>query len=502
MRAMSDRSAGLLLHPTSLPTKTGIGDLGAGAETFLDWAADAGQRLWQVMPLGPTGWFNSPYGCLSAFAGNPMLISPGRLVAEGLLPAAALESAPGAEGGPVDFGAVVPWKENLLRAAWRKACASGGARLREDLEAFAASSAQRYWLDDWCLFAALERKHPGTDWTAWGDELVARVPSALDAARAELADEIEYQKWLQLVFFRQWESVKAEANRRGIQIMGDVPIYVAFGSADVWAHRRLFTVDEHGRAETVAGVPPDYFSSTGQLWGNPLFRWDVMEAESFDWWIERLRLNFRLADVVRIDHFRGFAGYWEVKAGEPTALNGRWVTGPGVKLFVAIRHALGDLPIVAEDLGEITPDVKALLREVNYPGMKVLQFAFHEIDGEYLPHRHIPNCIVYTGTHDNDTTRGWWQAAGEEERRRVRDYFGTDGNDIEWVLIRAAYASVARRAIVPMQDVLGLGSEARMNMPGRAHDNWAWRAPADAFRPELSGRLRRLAELTGRSKPR
>jgi 4-alpha-glucanotransferase len=499
MLAMSDRSAGLLLHPTSLPSRTGIGDLGTAAERFLDWAAEAGQRLWQVMPLGPTGWFNSPYGCLSAFAGNPMLISPGRLVADGLLAQSALESPPGTEDR-VDFAAVVPWKEKLLRAAWREARSSGGARLREDLDAFAASSAQRYWLDDWCLFAALSEKFPGTDWTAWGSGLVARVPSALDAARAELADELDYQAWLQLVFFRQWERVKAEANRRGIEILGDVPIYPAFGSADVWAHRRLFTVHEGGRAETVAGVPPDYFSATGQLWGNPLYRWDAMEAEGFDWWIERLRVNFRLADLVRIDHFRGFAAYWEVKAGETTALNGRWVTGPGQKLFVAIRHALGDVPIIAEDLGEITHDVKALLGKLGIPGMKVLQFAFSEIDGDYLPHRHVPNCVVYTGTHDNDTTRGWWETAGEEQRRRVMDYLGTDGGDIEWAFIRAAYASVARRAVVPMQDVLGLGSEARMNTPGRADGNWAWRAKADAFRPELAARLHRLAELTGRVK--
>ena len=496
---MSDRSAGLLLHPTSLPSRTGIGDLGTAAEKFLDWAAEAGQRLWQVMPLGPTGWFNSPYGCLSAFAGNPMLISPGRLVADGLLAQSALESPTGTEDR-VDFAAVVPWKERLLRAAWREACSSGGARLREDLDAFAASSAQRYWLDDWCLFAALSEKFPGTDWTAWGADLVARVPSALAAARAELADELDYQAWLQLVFFRQWERVKAEANRRGIEILGDVPIYPAFGSADVWAHRRLFTVDEGGRAETVAGVPPDYFSATGQLWGNPLYRWDALEAEGFDWWIERLRVNFRLADLVRIDHFRGFAAYWEVKAGEPTALKGRWVAGPGQKLFVAIRHALGDVPIIAEDLGDITDDVKALLKKLGTPGMKVLQFAFSEIDGDYLPHRHVPNCVVYTGTHDNDTTRGWWETAGEEQRRRVRDYLGTDGGDIQWAFIRAAYASVARRAVVPMQDVLGLGSEARMNTPGRADGNWAWRAKADAFRPELAARLRRLAELTGRVK--
>ena len=494
---MFDRSAGLLLHPTSLPSRTGIGDLGAAAEAFLDWAAEAGQGIWQVMPLGPTGWFNSPYGCLSAFAGNPMLISPGRLVAEGLLPASALDGAP-AGGGRVDFAAIVPWKEKLLREAWREARSAGGGRLTDDLEAFSVSSAQRYWLADWCLFAALSSKHPGMDWTGWGEELVARVPSALEAARTDLADEIQYQSWLQLVFFRQWEALKAGANRRGIEIMGDVPIYVAHGSADVWAHRHLFTVDEHGRAETVAGVPPDYFSASGQLWGNPLYRWDAMEADGFDWWIERLRLNFRLADLVRIDHFRGFSGYWEVKASETTALNGRWVPGPGEKLFVAIRHALSDLPIVAEDLGDITPDVQALLQKLGIPGMKVLQFAFQETDSAYLPHRHVPNGVVYTGTHDNDTTRGWWETAGEEERRSARDYLGTDGRDIEWSFIRAAYASVARRAIVPLQDVLGLGSEARMNTPGLAEGNWTWRAPDDAFRPELAARLRRLAELTGR----
>jgi len=461
------RGAGVLLHPTSLPGRFGIGDLGPGVDRFLDWAESAGQTIWQVLPLGPTGYGNAPYGSPSAFAGNPLLISPECLRDEGLLPQSALDSAPVFPDDRVDFGAVIAWKEKILRQAF--------ARFpRRDLEAFTRAPEQADWLSDWTRFAA--RRKGGSAG----------------------AEEAAYQAFLQLLFLRQWGRVRRAANDRGISVLGDIPIYVALDSADVEAHPELFALDAQGRPTSVSGVPPDYFSETGQLWGNPLYRWDRIEEEGFAWWIARLRANLRLCDLVRIDHFRGFASYWSVPVGEKTAANGRWLPGPGRKLFDAARVALGDLPIVAEDLGLIEGDVRELLSVLGIPGMKVLQFAFYEPDSEYLPHRHVPNSVVYTGTHDNDTARGWYAALKVEERERVRDYLGSDGSEIHWDLIRAAYASVARSAIVPLQDVLGLGSEARMNTPARPGGNWSWRAGADAFRREDAARLRRMAILSGR----
>jgi len=494
---MSTRAAGLLLHPTSLPSRFGVGDLGPASDALLDWMAAAGLGLWQTMPVGPTGYWNSPYGCLSAFAGNSLLISPERLVADGLLDAAHLERTPRFPDDHVDYGPIIGWKRQLLQTSWLEALARR-PRLRDELRAFADDPAQRDWLSDWALFASLVGRNRDISWTSWPREIVERDPGALEAARRELATEIEFRVYRQWLFFSQWDRVKREANRRGIRIVGDVPIYVAFGSADVWANRRYFTVDAAGRPETVAGVPPDYFSSTGQLWGNPLYRWDVLAEDGYRWWIERLRHNFRLADIVRIDHFRGFAAYWEVKAGEPTALNGRWVPAPGDALFRAIHRALGDKPVIAEDLGSIDDDVRSLLATTGFPGMKVLQFAFSESDNLYLPHNHVPNAVVYTGTHDNDTTRGWWEALDAESRGRVADYLGTTGADISWDFIRAAFASVADRAIVPLQDVAGLGSEARMNVPGRAEENWSWRARPGHLSEASAARLRRLVELTGR----
>jgi 4-alpha-glucanotransferase len=476
-RGRKIRAAGLLLHPTSLPGRFGVGDLGPTAEHFLDWAALAGQTLWQVLPLGPTGFGASPYGSVSAFAGNPILISPERLVEDGLLAASALDDAPLFAAGRVEWDRVRDWKDRLLRSAWSQALVS--APVRAELESYRDAPEQRAWLPDWVRFAA------------------RRAIAAADTPR-ELADEIAYQEFLQLLFFRQWGRLKREAARRGIALFGDVPIYVSPDSAEVATHPELFALDSDGRALEVAGVPPDFFSETGQLWGYPLYRWDRMEEDGFTWWIERLRAAFRMTDVVRLDHFRGFIGYWAVPAGERTAANGRWRPGPGKKLFDAVRRALGDVALVAEDLGTITSDVRALLDELGIPGMTILQFAFLEPDSPYLPHRHVPNAVVYTGTHDNDTARGWWASLAEEERRRARDYLGTDGWEIEWDLIRTAYASVAQRAIVPLQDVFGLGSEARMNTPGHAEGNWGWRALEEDFQPERAARLRRLALLTGR----
>lgn len=496
------RAAGILLHPTSLPGRFGIGDLGPGADRFLDWAAEAGQTLWQVLPIGPAGAGGSPYTCASAFAGNPLLISPEVLVAEGWLPEAALESAPGWREDRVDFDSVSPWKERLLRQSWEHFRATASEADQEAFEAFLRATDQSGWLDDWTLYAALKRDFGGRPWTDWEGDLAARDPDALRLAVLACEGETRYQAYLQFLFFRQWDRLRRRARERGIQVLGDTPIYVAMDSADVWAHPDLFALDAHRRPVDVAGVPPDYFSETGQLWGNPLYDWKRMEEDGFAWWIARIRASLKTCDLLRIDHFRAFAAYWAVPAGDTSALHGRWVPGPGRKLFDAARAALSGLPILAEDLGDISPEVKDLLAELEIPGMKVLQFGFYGSDSEYLPHRHPRRSVVYTGTHDNDTARGWYARLTAEERERVSDYLGSDGREIEWALIRAAYASVAERAVVPLQDVLGLGSEARMNTPSEPGDNWRWRAPADAFRPELAARLRRLAELSGRFSPR
>jgi len=494
------RQAGVLLHPTSLPSRFGVGDLGPAADAFLDWASRAGLRLWQILPPGPTGPHHSPYDGLSAFAGDPLLVSPEWLVEEGLLPAGALDGAPEFPEGRVDWESVVPFRRRLLETSFRHAKSLGG-RILDEVARFAEDPSNAAWLSDWSLFAALREQYMGLPWTEWDPALASRAEAAVATARTELEDEIAFHTYAQFLFSRQWQRVKSEANARDISVMGDLPIYVACDSADVWAHRRLFALDEDGRPTALAGVPPDAFSADGQLWGHPLYRWDVLAEEGYDWWIERIRLNLRLADAVRLDHFRGFSAYWEVPAGAATARDGRWVNGPGLMLFMAIQHALGDVTLVAEDLGLLTEDVRRLLEILGLPGMKVLQFAFGETDSEHLPHHHVPNLVVYTGTHDNDTSRSWFGALDEAAKARFRDYLGTSGEDAAWDLIRAAFSSVAERAIAPMQDYLGLGAEGRMNVPGRAGANWDWRATADAFSHDLAARLRHLAVLTGRASP-
>jgi len=492
------RAAGILLHPTSLPGRWGIGDLGVGATAFLTWLAASGQAIWQVLPLGPTAEFNSPYGSPSAFAGNPLLIAPEELLEEGFLPAAALKDGPELPADRVDFGAVVPFKEAVLRRSWQHFNRHAPPLLRDELEAFRNDPANAGWLPDWTLFCALKERHGGREWQRWDRELRLRRPEAIAGARAELDEEVRYHAYRQFLFFRQWDRVRAEAHRRGVAIMGDVPIYVALDSADVWANQRYFTLDDEGRPTAVAGVPPDYFSATGQRWGNPLYRWDRLAADGFGWWVERMRMAFRLTDIVRVDHFRGFAGYWEVPASEPTAIHGRWVSGPGQRLFAALRAALGDLRIVAEDLGVITPDVCELRDTLGYPGMKVMQFGFSELDSEHLPHRWRSDLVAYTGTHDNDTTAGWFRSAPPEEQRRALAYLGAEPATIPWEMLRALLTSVAGLAIAPLQDVFGLGTAARMNLPGRAGGNWEWRARREWFTPEVAARLRDLAALTGR----
>lgn len=484
------RSAGILLHPTSLPGSYGIGDLGEEVIAFLDWAVRAGMRVWQVLPLNPPGYGYSPYGCLSSFAGNPLLISPARLQQDGLLDSEDLAAIPHFDAEHVEFQRVSALKFELLRKAW--------SRFDDDaaLDAFAAE--HRSWLDDYALFMSLKEHAHGAPWWSWDKRLAHRDERALARAREKQEASIRFWQFVQYFFFHQWAAVHEAASARGIRILGDVPIYVACDSADVWGNRELFDLDEHGHPTVVAGVPPDYFSDTGQRWGNPLYRWDAMRASGYRWWIERVRTNLRFADVLRLDHFRGFAAYWEIPASEPTAVHGQWKPGPGLALFDAFREALGNLPFVAEDLGFITQDVHELRRTIGIPGMRILQFGFAQNDSPHLPHRYDANTVAYTGTHDNDTARGWYATASEEERDAAHTYLGCEIDSVASCLTRAAYTSVAEMAIVPMQDILDLGSDARMNRPGATHGNWTWRFLPGALTAEHAESLRRLAEISGR----
>jgi 4-alpha-glucanotransferase len=492
------RAGGILLHPSSLPGPFGIGDLGPATISLLDFLAAARQKLWQTLPLGPTGYGDSPYATLSAFAGNPLLISPERLVEENLLSPADLASPPGFPAERTDYGAVVPWKLALLHSSYSRFLSAPSATIRNDHERFCET--QRGWLDDYALYAALKAEHDGAAWVEWEEPLATRQPEALCQAQQRLADEIAYQKYAQFLFFRQWSVVREAAHQRGISIIGDLAIFVAHDSADVWAHPELFQLDARGNPTVVAGVPPDYFSETGQRWGNPLYRWDVLRETGYAWWIERVRRALELEDFVRLDHFRGFHAYWEVLAEHETAIAGRWVSGPGGALFAAIRAALGNVPFLAEDLGQITPGVRALRKRLGFPSMKVLQFAFSgDAKSIHLPHNFSPDSVVYTGTHDNDTTRAWFAACGAYERGHVVGYLGCEADDVVPAMIRAAYASVANLAVVPMQDVLGLGTEARMNFPSRSDGNWEWRMTDHQLTPGTAEWLASLATLYGRS---
>ncbi len=491
------RASGILLHPTSLPGGHGIGDLGPEAYAFVDWLAEARQQYWQVLPIGPTGYGDSPYQTFSAFAGNPLLIDLTALVEQGWLEEGALADAP-ANGTLIDYGQVVNFKVGALHLAWVgfKALAEP-----EDHDRFAAfCKREASWLDDYALFRAIKSAQGGVSWNEWPLGLATRDKAALSAFRKEHADAIAYARFSQWVFFDQWAALREHAHARGIHIIGDVPIFVAFDSADAWAHRALFHIDDQGNPTVVAGVPPDYFSATGQLWGNPLYRWDAMARGRYAWWVARTRQALNLYDLVRVDHFRGFEAYWEVPAGEKTAIKGRWVKGPGDKLFKALQKALGeDLPIIAEDLGLITPPVEALRDQFALPGMKILQFAFGDPANAYLPHNFVPNCVVYTGTHDNDTSRGWFESAPEDERDYALRYMNTDAEGFTWALIREAQASVARLAVVPAQDLLDLGSEARMNTPAVAAGNWGWRYEPGQLTEGIAGHLAEMAVMFGRT---
>jgi 4-alpha-glucanotransferase len=490
---MTPRAAGLVLHPTSLPGPAPIGDLGAGVEPFLDWAAAAGQSIWQVLPLGPPGSGNSPYSGVATRAGNPLLIALDEAAAPAAPPGAPVFSR-------VDYADAKRLKEPLLRAAWERA--REDHRAMDELEAFRAAPSQADWLEDWTLFASLKTAHGGAPWTEWEPALRGRDPAALETARRALRAEIDYQAYLQFRFFRQWDRVREVARSRGVAIMGDVPIYVALDSADVWAEPQWFRLDDSLRPTEVSGVPPDYFSATGQLWGNPLYRWDRMEADGFGWWIRRLRAELAKFDLVRLDHFRGFASYWAIQAAAATAVEGRWEEGPGMRLFDAVRSALGGLPFIAEDLGIVGDDVRALLRATGLPGMRVMQFGFDSVDSEHAPGRYPERCVAYTGTHDNDTTVGWLEKASPEERSRALAAAGLGAGasprEALWALIGTLYRSAAERTIVPVQDVLGLGSEARMNTPSVPEGNWEFRLGAGALNGELAERLGGVVDESGR----
>jgi len=495
----TQRAAGILLHPTSLPGPHGIGDLGAGARRFIDWLADAGVSLWQILPLVPPGPGESPYATLAAFAGNPWLIDLHTLAADGLLDPAELK-APDFPLDQVDPVAMKAFKGPRLARAADALVDGANAELKRELEAFRAS---HDWVEEAATFIALKAAHNGSAWWAWPVGLRDRDPDALTEAQAKLAREIDREVALQFLFDHQWKALRAYAAERHVRTIGDIPIYVDRDSADVWANREQFRLDETGAPLAVAGVPPDFFSDSGQLWGNPLYDWDHMATDGHAWWSRRLKRARELTDYVRLDHFRGFAAFWEVPAGATDARSGRWVEGPGRALFDDLEKALGELPIIAEDLGVIDAPVEALRDEIGLPGMRVLQFAFGETpDHAFLPHNYVEHAVAYTATHDNDTTLGWWQDTSVQVRDHVRRYLAVSGQDIVWDMIRAVLSSVASMAIVPLQDVLCLDGRSRMNRPGTSSGNWGWRVRAQAFNGPLASRMRGLCTLYGRTPSR
>ena len=492
------RSSGILLHPTSLPGRFGIGDLGPSAYRFIDFLTKSGQHLWQVLPLGPTGLGDSPYTSFSAFAGNPLLISPETLVEVGHLTQEDLYDVPVFPAHQVDYGSVKQWKNRLFERAYTRFMYHASPDERSSFEQFCVI--RQTWLEDFALFMALLEAHDGRVWSDWPFDIATRQPQALSEWGERLADRVSFYKYVQYLFHIQWTALKRYAFDHTIELIGDIPIFVAHNSVDVWAHPELFWLDSSGTPSVVAGVPPDYFSETGQRWGNPLYRWDDLAARGYTWWIERLRTTLAHVDRIRVDHFRGFESYWEIPADEPTAIKGRWVPGPGAAFFHAVHKALGPIPIIAEDLGLITSEVQALRDALGFPGMKVLQFGFgSDAANTNLPHNFPQNCVAYTGTHDNDTTVGWYQESGtDDERTAVLRYLGIGGDDFQWSMIRLAFASVADTAIIPLQDVMGLGSEGRMNIPGKPDGNWTWRYTDDLLTDDIGRRLHELTEIYGR----
>ena len=496
---MNQRASGILLHPTSLPGKYGIGTLGKATFNFIDFLSKAKQQYWQILPLGPTGFGDSPYQCYSAHAGNPDLIDLDLLVSNQLLTHDDLASMPHFGNGPVDYDMVQKARLPLLYKAFHTfmdhAADLDKLAYRNFLKSHSA------WLNDYALFRAIKEDSGNKPWYTWEKDLKMRNPEALKIAENRLAEKAGFHKFLQFIFLRQWTSVKEYAKKHKISIIGDIPLYISPDCSDAWANPDVFEYDGELHPIRVGGVPPDYFSETGQLWGNPLFRWDIMKNNNYKWWMDRIRTNLMLYDVIRIDHFRGFSAYWAVPYVEETAINGTWVPGPGKDFFNALRNEFGNLPIIAEDLGVMTPDVEDLRDSFGFPGMKILEFAFDSSEAnDYIPYNYSKNCIVYTGTHDNDTVVGWFKQASEADRRQVLEYINRDAKDIHWSFVRLAWSSVANTAIVPMQDLLGLDSDARMNLPGTTGGNWKWRAKESDFPNELANALASLTNLYGRAR--
>lgn len=495
---LSNRSSGILLHPTSLPGPFGSGDFGSASFQFVDWLSKAGQTLWQMLPLSEVGSGNSPYMSSSAFAGNLLLIDLEELAKQGWLTPEEIQPISGFNPERVDYGLVKPYRIERLRLASERFFATDNKKSRTAYLEFCRQESS--WLDDYALFMTIGGHEQWKEWSAWPQPLASRDPQSLASFEKQNAKEIGFWKFCQWCFSRQWFALKEYANKHGVRIVGDVPIFVAYQSADVWAHQDLFELDDKGRPTVVAGVPPDYFSETGQLWGNPLYRWDAHEQSGYAWWIERMKHALRFFDLVRVDHFRGFANYWAVPATAKTAIEGKWMPGPSDKLFEAFQQAIGHLPIIAEDLGLITPDVIELRDRFGLPGMRILQFAFGEDERNYfLPHHYVANCVAYTGTHDNDTSVGWWNAARDHEKSFAQRYLNFDGNEINWQMISILSASAANTVIYPLQDIIGLNSEHRMNMPGTSEGNWAWRFSWGQLQPWHTDRLRELSLRHGRS---
>jgi 4-alpha-glucanotransferase len=491
------RSCGTLVHPTSFPSKYGMGDFGHEAREFIDFLVRTGQSIWQVLPLGPTGYGNSPYASYSAFAGNHYLISPDKLVKKGLLTAEEAESAELPLTVTADYEASYSLKDDLYIAAADRFYETMSDKDKKALQKFKKQN--KFWLDDYCLFMACSKSYNREPWNLWDKKIAQRDEKTLKKLKKEYKQELHYQIWYQFEFFSQWQELKSYANEQGIRVVGDIPIFVDHNSADVWSNPAYFAVDKQGNRKLVAGVPPDYFSETGQLWGNPLYNWKVMKKDGFSWWIERFRQMFELYDAIRVDHFRGFDEYWEVAATEKTAIKGRWVKAPGMELFESIRSKLGELPIIAEDLGVMTASVENLRDSFNFPGMKIIQFAFDSDAGNaFLPHNYPQNCVTYTGTHDNDTTLGWYKAAPEVEKHRMREYTRSDGTEPEWELIRLGMLSVADQAIFPMQDFMSLDTEHRMNLPATVGNNWLWRYTHEMLYNIDEDRIKKMAEMGNR----
>lgn len=495
------RGCGILLHISSLPSVYGIGDFGEGAYRFVDFLAETRQSFWQILPLSPVSsvMSNSPYSSFSAFAGNYLFINPDLLAKEGFISKSDLEGRPSFSNEKVDYNAVGEYKTKILRLAYQKYKNKIGKD--KDFQAFYAKNS--HWLDDYSLFVAIKEHHNGAMWSNWPKELRDRKKTAIDAIKQKLGERIFLEFFLQYLFFRQWTALKSYCNSKNIKIIGDIPIYVSYDSSDVWVNPKIFKLDEQKKPVFVAGVPPDFFSSTGQLWGNPVYRWDILKKETYSWWIGRFAHNLTLYDIIRVDHFRGFVGFWQVPAEEKTAVKGKWVKVAAKDFFSKLLKHFPHMPLIAEDLGVITDDVREVMHQFNIPGMKLLIFAFDDKPAQhpYMPHNHVKNCLVYTGTHDNNTVRGWFEKeARPEDRGRVLRYIGRDvpPHEIGWEFVRIAMMSVADTIILPLQDVLGLGEEGRMNRPGTTENNWQWRLSADAINPSVVARLKEATEIYGR----